>query len=390
MRQSWNCGTEENSFISQANCLDSIRVLSFKGLKDVTLEDMGNFNVILGKNDVGKTSVLEALFLVTGFTNLSLPVRVHNHRNFVVQSVDDFFNFFHRLDADTSIELIAKSKTLGEQRKLLISAPYSTATRSVAPQKVKHTTLASETQNGDTSISVKQLSTGFPKARSLHYEGTLRDSSNGFRKFVGEIEIHSTNEILTTPVSKEDLELVIPARIIMPGIGYDVSAVAELIVNKQDDVLLDLLRAINPEIQKIAVSGNTAYLDLGLERLVPLNMFGGGTVRTASILSHCILGQTRILLIDELENGFHHTAMCILLKSLLTLADRENVQIVTTSHSIETLRTLQNILQDEEFESHRASTVCYTLEMDLDGNVRPYRYNYSEFDHCIENEIEIR
>ena len=286
--------------------------------------------------------------------------------------------------------MIAKSNSLREQRELLISAPYSTASRGIGPQEIKPTTLATEARNGDATFAGKQLSTGSPKARKLRYEGKFRNNSGGFRQFVGEIEFLSTSEVLPTPVSNEDLELVIPARIIMPGIGYDVSAVAELIVNKKDDALLDLLRTINPEIRKIAVSGNTAYLDLGLEKLVPLNMFGGGTVRTVSILSHCILGQTRVLLIDELENGFHYTALSILLKSLLALANRENVQIVTTSHSIEILKTLQGILQDKEFSSHQSSTVCYTLDLDLDGNVRPYRYEFSEFDHCINNEIEIR
>ena len=176
----------------------------------------------------------------------------------------------------------------------------------------------------------------------------------------------------------------------MPGLGYDTAAISELIVNKRDSELLEILRAINPEIQRIAVNGELAYLDAGLEKMVPLNMFGGGMVRAAVVVSYCILGNHRVLLVDEIENGFHHTTLRPLLEALLALSAQRGVQVFLTTHSVEVLKHLRKILGEDKYAKLRSSTVCYTLARLSDGRVRTYKYEFPEFDHCIAHDIEIR
>ena len=366
--------------MQNAQHLDDIGIRNFKGLADVEIDRSGAFNLLLGANDVGKTSVLEALFLITGCTNLNLPVSIHNQRNYVVQSFDDLSHFFHRLDIESPIELTARSIAAEERRKLLISAPYVRVKPTATRQQIGAARDASDMRSGS-SVS--------PAPRVLRYKTEL-ESKGVRRPFSGDLKVRSPAEIETPQPSEDASEMIIPARIIMPGLGYDVSSIAELIVNKKDSELLQLLRAINPDIQRIAVNANMAYLDVGLAKMVPLNMFGGGMVRAADILSHCILGNTKILLIDEIENGFHHTALRPLLEALLTLSVHRGVQIFATSHSIEILRHLQQILHEEKYANLRPSTVCYSLVKDRHARVQSYRYEYSQFDHCITHDIEIR
>jgi len=43
---------------------ESIRIQNFRGLKDLTIENLGRVNLLVGANNVGKTSVLEAISLL--------------------------------------------------------------------------------------------------------------------------------------------------------------------------------------------------------------------------------------------------------------------------------------------------------------------------------------
>ena len=172
--------------------------------------------------------------------------------------------------------------------------------------------------------------------------------------------------------------------------GYASDVIGNVIIQKKAETLVKFLQVINPRITNIAVSGDVAYADVGLDKMIPLNMFGSGMTRAATILSPCILGKEQILLIDELENGLHHAAVLSLLQALLTLSRDQGMQVFVTTHSISVLESLLQALREEEFSEYRATTNCYTLQRDKNGLVRPYRYEYAQFEHCIRHGIEIR
>ena len=163
-----------------------------------------------------------------------------------------------------------------------------------------------------------------------------------------------------------------------------------MIVNKKDDLLVEYLRKINPQVQRITIHGDIAFLDIGLAKMMPLNMFGSGMIRAVRILAECILSDIRILLVDEIEYGLHHSAIEHLLTTLLTLTIEDGIQVFATTYSIDVVQALQQVLSQPGFEKHRPSTKCIALQRDKNGIVRPYRYDYRQFEHCISQNIEIR
>ena len=84
-----------------AQILDKFSIRRFKGIADMELERVGAFNIFLGANNAGKTSVLEAIFLLTGMSNPELPVRISNQRNYLVRTFENLSYLFHSLDTDT-------------------------------------------------------------------------------------------------------------------------------------------------------------------------------------------------------------------------------------------------------------------------------------------------
>lgn len=186
------------------------------------------------------------------------------------------------------------------------------------------------------------------------------------------------------------VEDIIPARFMRPGDHYDPDTFAQLIVDKNKDVVVQYLRIINPRVEDIAADGKVAYLDIGLNKMLPLNMFGSGMIRAASIISRCIIGDARFMLIDELENGLHYKAIPPLLEALLTLSRDKGIQIFATTHSLSILEGLEKVLSKTSFAEYRPTTNCYALQRDSEGSVRGYRYGYTEYSHSVKHGLEIR
>ncbi len=54
----------------------SVTLRRFRGFKEFEVGPLDRFNLILGRNNVGKTSFLEGIFLLLGPTNPTLPLQV--------------------------------------------------------------------------------------------------------------------------------------------------------------------------------------------------------------------------------------------------------------------------------------------------------------------------
>ena len=372
--------------------LDGLRVRGFKALADIELHRLGAFNVFLGANDVGKTSVLEAIFLLTGISNLQLPISVQNHRKYLVHSFDDLSYFFHDLDVDAPIELVGRVDD-GETRRLSITAPSAYAGVASTVQRIaeKGDSIGSKNTGAQSASPRPATSSSSFGARVLHYEATITTKGKKKRaKFTGQLRVGSSDDVDLTVPSRRHQQWIVPAVIFHPGAEYTGRAIADVVVHKMEAELLEILRHINQRIRHIAMRGDVAYLDVGLEQMVPLNMFGSGMVRAAQVLSHCLLGRSRVLLIDEIENGLHYEGMVPFLKGLLTVAVRRNVQVFATAHSLELLKGLQQVLGLDECEEVRSDSMCYVLARNKDDAVVAYGYDFPKFDHCLKRGIEIR
>ncbi len=70
----------------------SFKIENFRGIKKCELTELKRINIFLGKNNCGKSSILEAIFLLTGYNNPILSVNIDLFRNLGHNKI--FFNIF--------------------------------------------------------------------------------------------------------------------------------------------------------------------------------------------------------------------------------------------------------------------------------------------------------
>ena len=368
--------------------LKNVAIRRFRGLSKLDLDDLGAFNVFLGANDVGKTSVLEAIFLLSGVDNLQLSVMAQNLRQYLVSDFGQLSPLFHEFDIEKGVELTAYSSR--ERRTLTISAPYQ---QEVIEGEAQRATIRAKGKAVGTmgnGRAADQSSSAFSGPRALRYDAAVQSASQEEPKRLSGTLIDRGDkwEVMRDPDTVIDTRIT--SRFLPALPGYESKTIGELIVQKKTEVVLKYLQVVNPRVEQIAVIDDVVYVDIGLSKMMPLNMFGSGMIRAATILSACILGDHGILLIDEIEYGLHYQAIPQLLAALLTLADERSIQVFVTTHSLDVLRGLQALLSEHRFSRYRPTALCYKLARDMRGLIHSYRYDYRQFGQCIESGVEIR
>ncbi len=361
-----------------------LTVRRFRGLRDVSLEGLGALNVLVGANDTGKTSLLEAIFLLSGSGNLTVPIRVQNLRDHLVHTLDDLSYLFHECDVTGGIELSAAAGPPVSDRSLSITAGRQDTNGSILSSRDLNSK-----PNGSRSPAIPSSTMPVRAHHNLRYDLKVSEGGDSApRKCSGSLTLRDAEQVVRVDASLA--ETTIAAQFVTHGLDHAVKAVGAVVVKKRKQELLDYLRFVNPRIQDIAVSGSRAFLDVGLDRMLPINMFGSGMIRACSIIAHCVVGESRILLVDEMSSGLHYHALVPMLKTMLRFSTERGVQMFVTTHSLSVLQSLREILDEKEMAELQDAVVCYALQRDAGGQVRAYRYGHEELDHCIRSGIEIR
>ncbi len=373
-----------------ARHFESVSIRRFRGLEHVELKDLGAVNLLVGANGSGKTSVLEAIFLLSGLANAQLILRVQNQRHQIVSEFNDLSTIFHGLDIDRPIALSAVTLDSAERRTLSISAPHADTVGGVIDQN----------GGGGTSEESRmpRVASSLPdRGRVLLYEakmaGRVVETPLSFTcnlTVMGDGQINLAGPISPSEMDNLARRMIVPAHIFRPGSNHDSEPIARLVVQKKKKKLIEIMRKIDPQIQDASTRGDVAYFDMGLEEMLPITMFGGGVIRVADIISRCMLGNSSIILIDEVENGVHHKGIQSLMEAIMNLSSLSGIQVFMTAHSIDVLKCLELTLDNENFREFRPITTCFVLARDKKERVRSYKYDYEQFSHAIKHGIEIR
>lgn len=358
----------------------SFQVKNFRCFDNLKLDNLARVNLIAGKNNVGKTALLEAMFIYCGSYDLGLLITVNNLRGierfrFDVsnnsQTIWD--NFFRDFNNKQQIELIGyheiferhslRIKIINEQREL------DDIIRILQPR----------TNESDGVIAYSRPS----QVICLEHE----DQKQKTDKYYMLLDRQGKLDSLSVPTALTPAFLF---RIGRTAMADDAEKYGNLIRLKQEKMVLKVLKKIEPRLLRLEVlpvAGiSTIHGDIGLSELVPFQLMGDGLNRLASIIVN--MGNIRdgVLLIDEIENGLHYSVLKDVWEGIAEAAKVFNVQVFATTHSLECIRAAHEAFAQSnayDFRYHR-------LDRTNAGDIRVVSYNEEVLEAAVEADSEVR
>ncbi|MCP5105220.1 MAG: ATP-binding protein [bacterium] len=353
-----------------------IKIENFRGITGLELKDPKQFNLFVGRNNCGKTSLLESIFLLTGPTNVDLPVTINNFRGYRLVSDYSWSLIFNKLDIHAPIQLhgeVAKPK----EKRFLTIKPLTEAA-------------VLKSSNGTSHFTIKESQTvRSGRVNGLSMEYVIREgSAKTGQTFLSEIKW--TGEKLERHFSGSYTD-TLKGIFINPRTTIEDTAerFTEVQIKKQEGTVIKILQKVEPELVDLSIGAeNILYCDVGFNRRLPINVVGEGLNKLLAVILAIYDASDGVVLIDEIENGLHYSAQEILWESIFEAAGAFNVQVFATTHSFENLKACSDAY-DKSGGGKKDNLRIYRIEKEKD-RLELIDFNHDSLKTALERDWEVR
>lgn len=342
--------------------IDSVEINNFRGIRHGKIDGLSRVNLFFGKNNCGKSSLLEAIFLVCGQSNPLLPASINAMRAYKRLEASDIHYFFYRMDSSREIQIA----TSGSQERHLAITSFREAV-----------------------TDTNSVSTELP----FHY-GLLMKYNTNEGEYSSDVlyDVGGSNQLKQT--TRIDNRYTEKLRCVYLSPRYDSNASVEglhnIILNKDEDFLVEALRVLEPKAKSPVFMDNIMFVDVGLPQRIPINLMGDGIRKIVSFLTSIYQCKGGVVLIDELSNGFHYSVMKPMWDVVIRAAIKNDVQIFATTHDEDSIKGFQEALQNVKDSSAEDVAAAFKLQRIAEDELKSYRYSVNQLGYAMEQEIEIR
>ena len=353
------------------NNLENVTIHQFRGLRDLELKDLGRINLLVGLNNSGKTSVLEALSVYCHPLDIKVWLSTANQREqdigvYRIRLLDAIkWLFTHNsasiVEPDKPIILIS-STGLFSVKKLIASYEEMEQISLSEESNIRNISNEEEIENEDTprvkkGIKLKievfaddgyQLSLfGEPPACITDF---LLWEDERFYRLPGKREPSLKTSVVTPSSHRSEVGQF---RLLSEATFQNFKADVIQLLKQIDNNISDIEILLPPESMSSRFNIYIQHKKLGL---APVSTFGDGIRRLLHIALKLASVKGGILLIDELESTIHTEALQSSFQWLVKWCTEMDVQLFATTHSLEAVDALLEVTESD------SDLVLYRLE----------------------------
>ena len=370
--------------------LPDLAIRGFRGIDNLSMPRLGRVTLLTGKNSVGKTTVLDAVRVYASGGDYPVVRDLLRDREELSAVLDenggrvleaDWSALFHGWDAahaacisigNSGDQLSIDTVLLSEEE-----SPYwARHSRSFPTDDVRALRVAFR---GRRRVLPCLMDRDGSSIRNVMFQGVRP------RRLIGDDE----------PSPRIDCESMGPGLTENEAMARYWDQVA--LTDDEERAVGALRIVLGGGVDRVAVIGDDRAPGLGgrrrravvklegQDRPVPLKSLGDGALRLFGIALALANSRDGFLLIDEAENGIHHSVQRDLWTMVLQTAHENNVQVLATTHSWDCVRGFAQAATENE----HAEGVLVRIDRD-DAGLRAVEYSEEDLRIAAEQGIEVR
>ena len=342
--------------------LESLKIEGFRGFQNFEMANLGRINLLVGKNNSGKTSILEAIQFLYVQNNLDIFLETISYRGEFSWSesnrtkVFEICHLFPGHEIVPSQEIIIIGSRESHQESVTISVksiPIQLSLFSDKNDDLNNDNIFDDEEWNKLLLSIRWSQSQKPIEMELLANGTLaRDSIRriaSLSRISHKIGIDNQIELkFLTPFSLT---------------SFDMAALFDnIVLSPLEDLIIESLKIIEPKIERIASVVSGKYLtsnNLGVrggflikiknhDQPIPIGSLGDGFWRMLGLVLAMVNLKNGILLVDEIDSGLHFTVMTDMWKVVWETAKKLNIQVFATTHSRDCWQSLAELITEEK------------------------------------------
>ncbi|OYD92172.1 chromosome segregation protein SMC [Nostoc sp. 'Peltigera membranacea cyanobiont' 213] len=342
--------------------LKTIKIDNFRSFQSFELQQLGRINLLVGKNNIGKTSILEAIQLLCSRNNLE-PLR---------QTMTNRSEYF--FDDERS----ERRLRLGQTQDLDVRHLFSGHEIELGSKFSITGTNGNIQEELIVSIEVrknssKELSSSLPEFLDDEVPDALKELDFSIKWNYGReeklwrlplsvnggvfVEDYTRQLRRDTKNSSPKIQFVTSSSL---GTEKMIELFDQIVLTPEEKLVEQALHRIDSKIKRIApVSSRKSRYSLDSRggffvllsdsnQRVPIGSMGDGIWRILGLALATVCAKDGYLFVDEIDTGLHFTAMSDMWELIWDTAKRLNVQVFATTHNSDCWTSLASIAEQED------------------------------------------
>ena len=312
--------------------LKNFSINQFRGIHGLNVKGLGDINLIVGDNNSGKTSVLEAIMLLrstSAFSNILNVVRLRDNGFFSPFRLSVFENFLYMFNPESDEKNIEVEGLIGDiSVGIKVSGTIENVLIDMSELRDRHKN--AHAMQGSGVI--------YDEAEVAEFQGII-SSKIGDDVSNEEIRFNEYTRLTGMRASKpESIEIVY----VSPTDHTNGNVFSKVVKNDDyKDIVLHVIKIFDDDIEDILYIKNEQtsrpieclkHKKLGI---MPLATYGDGIKKVLLLANSIASAAGGILLVDEIETAIHARHYDDIFKFVIKACKQFHIQLFATTHSIE-------------------------------------------------------